>query len=241
MLQSSPPFLRNMETTSAADLEARQDLGKRQKQDFGEGKNPWALHFVHAGPSSAPSPLSVGGCPVVLLSLSQTTTTTCLCWICTHTPGLWLRHKNTVNRYKLPAQRNEASSALLNQQHSSQVSHSSCKVNLSADHWIIGLSVDANYFLGTYQNKMFKLESWIELSRRQQQTVMRDSSRKTQKINCMTQRTNYTSCYKNPKLKMSNTQTKIFILVAEKQDHGRRAEQPLLPFLPHQYSESSIS
>lgn len=68
---------------------------ERTEAGFRWEQNLWTVHFVCAGPLSAP--LSLGGC-LVVLSLSQTITTACLCWICTHAAGLWLRHKHNVNR-----------------------------------------------------------------------------------------------------------------------------------------------
>lgn len=69
-------FLGTMENTNAADSKPDKILGNDTDGLWGE-QNPWAEHFVHAGPLSAH--LSLGGCHVVALSLSQTTTTTCLC------------------------------------------------------------------------------------------------------------------------------------------------------------------
>ena len=76
MLQSSSaPFLKNTASTNAADFTARYDLGKGQKQGFWKGQNLWTVHFVRAGPLSTPISLGVR---LVVLSVSQTTTTTCL-------------------------------------------------------------------------------------------------------------------------------------------------------------------
>lgn len=68
---------------------------ERAEAGFWGEQNLWTVHFSRAGPLSAA--LFLGGC-LVVLSLSQTTTTTCLCWICAHAAGLWLRHKHAVNR-----------------------------------------------------------------------------------------------------------------------------------------------
>lgn len=99
MLQSSSaPFLRNMENTNAADFKARQDLGKRQRQDFWREQNPWAVHFVHAGPLC----IILSPLPGWLLSCYPSVTepdnhnNLFVLNLRSHSPGLW-SDTNTVS------------------------------------------------------------------------------------------------------------------------------------------------